>query len=330
MEAWNQLVRGVNMKRHSSIVIALLSTLFVVFSCGKKEQNQVSMGYQPFGSNLAFFVAMEKGFFADEGIIVKPQKIISANDAATALINGDIVVNATMPLNVLLNIEEKEPGLIKIILMKASSRSKWSDYLLVKRNSGITSIDQLKGKKVGGYPGSAQQVLVRLILKKFSFEDKDIQLVELPPDAQLPALDNGSISALLTYDQLAHIALSSGTAEVLEENPISKHVIDPLYGFPYVISSKYVTTNPVNSEKIVRAFNRAVEFINTNETESRMIMAKWTDTDSEITARVNLWDQVVVEQIDVNALQYLADMFHDHGIISKKIDTKTLLYSPSH
>ena len=121
------------------------------------QVSQVSFGYQPFGSNLPFFVAMEKDFFGEQGVKVVPQKIISANDAANAVVNGSIVGNATVPLNVLLNIEENQPGLMKIFMVKTTSKQVWSDYLLVKKGSKIKSIAQLKGKKVGGYPGSAQQ-----------------------------------------------------------------------------------------------------------------------------------------------------------------------------
>jgi NitT/TauT family transport system substrate-binding protein len=109
---------------------------------------------------------------------------------------------------------------MKIFMMKASSKETWSDYLLVKKGSTITSIDQLKGKKIGGYPGSAQQVLLKLILRHF-MDEKDILTIEMPPSTQLAGLDAGQIEALLTYDELAMIAISSGVADVLEENPIS-------------------------------------------------------------------------------------------------------------
>jgi ABC-type nitrate/sulfonate/bicarbonate transport system substrate-binding protein len=48
---------------------------------------------------------MENNYFKEAGLEVEPVKIISANDAANALISGEIVGNATMPLNVILNIE---------------------------------------------------------------------------------------------------------------------------------------------------------------------------------------------------------------------------------
>ncbi|NCB43222.1 MAG: ABC transporter substrate-binding protein [Clostridia bacterium] len=297
--------------------------IFSFSSCTQQEPTTISFGYQPFGSNLTFFVAMEKGFFKEQGVEVKAEKIISANDAANAVVNGLIVGNATIPLNVLLNIEENKQGLMKIFMVKTTSRDHWSDYLLVKKGSNITSINQLKGKKVGGYPGSAQKTLIKIMLKKY-MDENDITIVEMPPNTQLQGLDSGQIEALLTYDDLAITALQNNIAQVLEENPIGKHVIDPLYGFPYVLSTKFTMENPKTARKVRDAMYKAADFIKTNEKESRYIMAKWVGTNSEIADKVNLWAQVKSEEVDKAALQKLADLFYEGGVTKKRIDTNNL------
>jgi NitT/TauT family transport system substrate-binding protein len=310
-------------KRQFLLLFCVVFIIPLLVSCGKQEPARVSFGYQPFGSNLAFFVAMEKGFFKEQGLEVKPEKIISANDAANAVVNGTIVGNATVPLNVLLNIEENQPGLMKIFMVKATSKDMWSDYLLVKKGSKIISISQLKGKKVGGYPGSAQQTLIKLILKQFMGE-KEIITVEMPPNTQLQGLDSGQIEALLTYDDLAITALQNNIGQVLEENPICKYVVNPLYGFPYVLSTKFIKENPKTARKVRDAMYKAADFIKSNEKESRQIMAKWVGTKPEIADKVNLWAQVKVEDVDKTALQKLADIFYAGGVTKKKIDTSHL------
>jgi len=311
------------LKRLFLPILLIVILTFSFFSCGKKEPTKVSFGYQPFGSNLTFYVAMEKGFFKEQGLEVTPEKIISANDAANAVINGNIVGDATVPLNVLLNIEENQPGLMKIFMVKATSKEVWSDYLLVKKGSSINSISQLKGKKVGGYPGSAQQTLLKLILRQF-MDEKDIITVEMPPNTQLQGLDSGQIDALLTYDDIAVTALQNNIAQVLIENPICKYIMNPLYSFPYVLSSKFVKENPKTTRKIRDAMYKAADFIKTNETEARQIMAKWVGTKPEIAAKVNLWAQVKVEDVDKTALQKLAEIFYVGGVTKKKIDTSNL------
>jgi NitT/TauT family transport system substrate-binding protein len=214
------------MLRASLVKIIFAFLAFSILGSCKHESTKVSFGYQPFGSNLAFFVAMEKGYFKEQGLDVTGEKIISANDAANAVVNGSIVGNATVPLNVVLNIEETQPGLMKIFMVKAESKEVWSDYLLVKKGSRLSSVPDLKSKKVGGYPGSAQQTLIKLILAKF-MDPKDVVTVELPPNTQLQALDSGQVDALLTYDEIAVTALQNDVAQVLVENPLCKYCNPP-------------------------------------------------------------------------------------------------------
>jgi NitT/TauT family transport system substrate-binding protein len=314
------IVRTWRVKTRSLLNCVLLIVLTGLLSCSKSELTEVSFGYQPFGSNLAFFVAMEKGYFTERGVTVSPVRIISANDAANAVVNGDIAGNATVPLNVMLNIEENQPGLMKICMVKATSSKAWSDYLLVKKGSKITSIEQLKGKKIGGYPGSAQQTLIKLILGKF-LEKNDIITVEMPPNTQLQGLDAGQIDALLTYDDLAVMAIDNNIADVLVENPISKYVVDPMYGFPYVLSAKFVRDNPGPARKIRDAMYQAADFIKEHDSEARVIMAKLAGPNAEIAGKVRLWDQVKAENVDREALQKLADLYYDAGVTQKRVNT---------
>lgn len=311
--------------------LGLLAVLIVVVAGGlifgvirhPSAQTPIKIAYQPFGSNLPMFIACEKGMFAKRGLQVEPVQIISANDAANAVVKGEVAANATVPLNVLLNIEENEPGTMKIFMVKATSSAQWSDYLLVKKGSSIKSIADLAGKKVGGYPGSAQQTLLKLILGKF-MKPEDVVTIELPPATQLQALDQGQVAAIITYDDIAQTALAEGIADVLEENPTCKYIVDPLYGFPYVLSTAFLQRDRKSALKVRDAFYEASEYIRTHDAESRQIMVKWTKAKPEIATKVRLWDQIPEDQINRAALQKLADIFHENGITQKAIDTSPL------
>ena len=301
-------------------VLAVVVAVVAIVIRSQKPPEQVAFAYQPFGSNLTFFVAVEKGFFKKRGIEIDPIEIISANDAAKFVVNGSVAGNATVPLNVLLNIEENEPGTMKIFMVRTTSSRQWSDYLLVKKGSRIKTIADLKGKKVGGYPGSAQQTILKLVLGN-SMPQKDIVTVELPPATQLLALESGQVDAIITYDELAQIALNTGVAQVLAENPLCKDIVDPFYGFPYVLSTDFIRKHPTTTRKIRDAMYEAADFIRKHDTESRQIMAKWVGTKPEIASKVRLWDQVKEEDIDRAALQKLADIYFENGVIKKKINT---------
>jgi len=207
---------------------------------------------------------------------------------------------------------------MKIFMMKATSSKAWSDYIIVKKDSKILSIKQLEGKKIGVYPGSVQKALLKIIMQQNGVSEKKYKRIELPPTIQLSALKSGSVDALLTYDQIAILAIEKGIARTLEENPLGKYVADPLYGFPYVLSSEFINKNPQDAKKIRDAFYEAIEYIEENDKDSRRIMAEWTSTEESITQKVNLWDQVKAEKLDVAKMQHLADIYFKEGVISQK------------
>jgi len=291
-------------------------------------QREINFGYQPFGNNLPFFVAVDKGYFEHHGLKIKPVKIISANDAGTALLHGQIAANATLPLNVILNIEEQEPGRVKAFMFKTTSTKQWSDFLLVPPNSRIKTLGELAGGKVGGYPGTAQQTILKLILSRF-FDPSKATLIELAPNVQLQALKTGQIDALLTYDETALTAIDDGAGRVLVENPIGKYVIDPFYGFAYAVSGKFAKDDPQSARAIIEAMTEASEYIRTNESDARAIMAKWVSARPEVAARVRLWAQIPASSVDKIALQRLADIYFDAGVMKKKIDTSQILLTPA-
>jgi NitT/TauT family transport system substrate-binding protein len=305
-----------------SFALIFLVAITVLVSCNR-EQKSLKFAYQPFSSNLPIFVAFENGYFEELGLKVEPVKIISANDAANAVVNNEVVANATVPLNVLLNIEEKQPDLMKIFMIKATSKDVWSDYILVKKGSEISSLSDLAGKTIGSYPGSNNRMLMQLILDQF-IDNRNYTTVEMPPSTQLPGLDAGNVDALLTYDELAMTGLENGIAQVLVEKPLSTYVINPYNGFPYVISTKFMKENPEEAKKLIQAMFKAVDFINSNDEQARIILQKWTNCNEQIAQKVNLWDQVKLNDIDKDALQQLADFFFENGIIEKKIDTESL------
>jgi NitT/TauT family transport system substrate-binding protein len=309
------------------LVCALLIVLGIVFisniaKVSPQDNTEIKFGYQPFGSNLAFFVAMDKGFFTEKGLHVTPVNILSANDAAIAVQKGDIIGDATIPLDVLLNIESKTPGTMKIFMVKTTSQEAWSDYLLVKSNSDIKTISDLKGKKIGAYPGSAQQTLLKIFLSKF-IANNDFTVIQLAQTVQLQALSSGQVDAILTYDQTAVIALASGNVNVLEEHPL-RYVSDPLYGFPYVISTDFEKNHPGTAKKFVEAFYEASDYIKAHPEESKNIMAKWVNIDPSLAQKVPLWEQTKGKDVDRQSLQNLADLYFENKVIDQKIDTSSL------
>lgn len=83
--------------------------------------------------------------------------------------------------------------------------------LMVGKGSTITSVAQLKGKKVGYVPNSSAQYYLDGLLKKAGLSWSDIQAAPLNPNEGVAALQGGSIAALATYGQSVITAQVNGS-----------------------------------------------------------------------------------------------------------------------
>jgi sulfonate transport system substrate-binding protein len=71
-------------------------------------------------------------------------------------------------------------------------------YLVARPNSGITSIEQLRGKKVAYPPGSGRHMITAALLRKHGLDlKKDVQPVELAGAEVVPTFAAGAVDAAI-------------------------------------------------------------------------------------------------------------------------------------
>lgn len=84
------------------------------------------------------------------------------------------------------------------------------------KDSDITSIKALKGKKVGILPGSTQEVVILDRLKQEGLTIKDIQAIRLAFSEMPAALERGDIDAYVGAEPGPSISVGRGVGKVIE------------------------------------------------------------------------------------------------------------------
>ena len=83
-------------------------------------------------------------------------------------------------------------------------------------NSSINSIKDLKGKKVGIWPGSTQEVVILDRLSAEGMSIKDIQPIRVSFSDMAPALARGDLDAYVGAEPGPGISLANGTGKIVE------------------------------------------------------------------------------------------------------------------
>lgn len=307
------------------IINIVLSVTVLTLGCAKKPQH-VKIALCPYTGDLPFFVAIEKGYFKEQGLQVDDIRCGNSTEALNALLADKVDIIAPISFSALLAAEIKSPGEVKLFLPGGESDKIIGSYLLVRKDSILTSIEQLKGKKIGTYTGATQLLYLNLFLKEIGIDpEKDVEIIQVGPALQAQALDAGQFDALFTIEPYSTIALEKGIAKALIENPRVKHIVNPFISGSAAVSSRFLKENPEVLKKIYKAVAKALDFIRESEEEARNILPKYTPLEISIAQKAGLLEWYKVDEpINMNAIQQISDLLYENGILSARVLIKDM------
>jgi len=294
----------------------------------RTASTRTKIGYQALASSWAYYVAVERGFFKEEGLEVETVRFDSSNTAAEAMLRGDIATDSATTMTVLLTIEANKPGSLKCFGFQMHTQKEFLESVIVKKNSGIKSYVNLKGKKIAVFPGSLSEQITKILLRPYLDPEREATIIQMSPPLQLQALESGQVHALVSYEPTTTIALNKGAADLLEHSPWARHIFEPFPVASYCFTSEFIQKQPDVAHKIARAWYRAIEYIRPNRNDAAATIPEYTGLDPVLARQVNQPAQQKATEVDKAAIQRLADLHFKIGIVKVPVDTSRIYYAP--
>lgn len=290
------------------------------------EKIPLKIGYKGTSHYLSVMVAKEKGFFAEEGLDAEIIEFQNTNHIVDGVLAGQLDVGRGALVKQF-QIELKQPGTLKTFMVNKQTKENYIDDILVRKDSSISSLAQLKGKTIGTNEGSVESSFLEVILKKAGLNEGDYTIITMKPDLLPSALEAGSIDAFFSYEPITTVALTKGIAKVLSAAPIENFVIDPLVSGGHFMRADYIAKNPETAKKIARAFSKAAEFMVKNPKESEEILAKYTVLkEGETSTKLHIITEHKVSESWVKkAVQEHADVLVTEKVLEKQLDVSSML-----
>ncbi len=291
----------------------------------------ISVAYIENASCWPLFVALDKGLFEANGVTVDVTVAKDSSEALNALLAGKVDASIENSYSALFAIEGKSPGTIKLFLPCSETAQKYVSHLLVPVGSEVRRPEDLKGKRIGTYTGSTQLLTLKLFLRDYLGWDpeKDVQIVQVASALQVQALAAGQYDALFTIEPFASAALAKGVAQDILPYARGK-ILDPFPAGASSIRVDAITTRREALRRMYESMVRASEFIDRNGDESRAILAKWTNLDEDSAKGVGGYHYHTFEEFDTvkrGRVQRLADLYHEGGILSTRVEVADLFLS---
>ena len=315
------------------MLVVLVLSVFVAQSQYQSNPNTVRIAYLPVVQALPLYVAIEKGYFGDEGIEVEAVKIDSPNLIIDALISGQVDMGSPSTASGITAISQhRNPGTLKIFAANGGTPPDNVDnLLLVRSDSDIQDIRDLEGKSVGILPGIQFRTIAKHILASEGIDPEKVELIDLAIPLQLQALESGQVDALLTLEPVGTIGRGQGTTRDLVDGPMVRYIADPWYGGVGVVTASFMAEDPELASKAIAVFDRAIQDIKEDPDDARQFLKGYTALTDELIQEVPLpvWKMHdEFEQPDIDALQDFFDIFFHFGVIEERVTVQELLYSP--
>ncbi len=194
-------------KRFAFLLTIILSLTLFVAGCSNKqtkpaEKSPVSIGLLRLTSSAPLFIAIDKGFFAEQGIEPKVEWFDAAQPIAVATASNKVDVGATGITASLFNMIASGQKLTIVADKGREEKGYSSSALIVTKklyDQGTTTIKQLKGKKVGiTQKGSTFQYMLGRLLEENGMAVEDVEIVPLGKlGSVMASLESGQIDAAI-------------------------------------------------------------------------------------------------------------------------------------
>jgi NitT/TauT family transport system substrate-binding protein len=314
-----------------SVAIALIISLLLLSSyfgrdvTGEsilEERERISVRLPiPFndGAFAPFYTAVDKGYFEDEGLEVTYNFGSAEANPIKMVITGQDEIGFIGGPDTLLVAKSKGHPVKAFALYH-----RYSDFpvLITTKESGITKVEQLDGKKVGFYYGHISTDVLRNLFRK-----QNVQVEEVDIGVSLNQLLAGKIDAQWWFRIPGEIVLPAKDIEVNIIHPKDYGI--RTHGYTFFTTESLLKEKPEVFEKFMRAIIKATEYANENPEDAIQSIISRDETlnyDIEL-EKLKLYNEVTVKPEDLSIghiseemLMETYDRLEEEGVLENSFD----------
>ncbi|MCX7745365.1 MAG: ABC transporter substrate-binding protein [Clostridia bacterium] len=313
-------------KRKVFWVTALLTGFIMMASgCGSQSQGEkithIKIGNGGATCEAPLYAAIEKGFFKEEGL-----------QAETEFLDFDktkVGIAADKVDGVMGNLEWIKPIEQGFNIKYTLGIHKGCIQAVAPNGSGIKSVKDLKGKKIGvNAMGDFPMVLMSTALKNAGLDPKkDVDFRVYPGPNLEQALDKKEIDAFIMWDPFGQLYIDSGKGYSFFSDTRT-----PPYSEQYccllVLRGKLVDENPETAAKITRAIIKGAKWVSENPEEAARIIVEKKYISGEVASNAALLKQYNFEasvEGGRKSLEEVVRALKEQEILEKDTDMEALV-----
>lgn len=321
------------MKKITALTLATVMACFCLAGCGSaNDKNLTEVTLSEVAHSIFYapmYVAIEEGYFKDEGIDLELVTAFGADKVTTAVISGEADI-AFMGSESTIYVYNQNADDYLVNFAQLTQRA--GNFVVAREPVKDFNWKDLKGCYVlGGRKGGMPQMVFEYVLKKHGIDPaKDLTIDQ--------SIDFGSTAAAFSGGKGEYTVEFEPSATALENEGIGYVVasLGEASGYvPYTAFSakkSYMEAHPEIIQSFTNALQKGMDYVNSHTPDeiAKIIQPQFAETDlDQITAIVNRYyqqdtwkDNLVFEQAAFDLLQ---DILMEAGELTARVPYEKLV-----
>ena len=319
----------------AAVVLAVTALPMGVFAAKKdgEEEKLTKVTLNEVAHSIFYapqYVAIEEGYFAEEGLDLTLVTGFGADKVLTALISGEADIGF---MGAEASIYAYQEGATDPAVNFAQLTQRAGNFLVAREEMPDFKWEDLKGKKVlGGRKGGMPEMVFEYILRKNGLDpQKDLTIDQ--------SIDFGYTAAAFTGDTSADFTVEFEPSATALEKEGAGYVVASLgvdSGYvpytSYSAKTSYMEKNPEIIQKFTNALQKGMEYVQSHTPEeiAEVIAPQFAETDLDtVTAIVkryydqDTWKSNLI--FEKESFELLEDILEDSGELSERVSYENLV-----
>ena len=225
------------------------------------------------GVHSWFYLAKEKGYFADEGLDVTIDQGEGSAATVTRIMSGAYDAGFG-DMNAIIQNAATNPDEAPVMVYQIYNQPPFA--VLTKADAEIESLSGLEGLKVGGPAGSASTKLFPALAEAAGFDAAKVEIINVAPNLQEQMLIQGQVDASLVFNVTSYLNILGQGMDPDKDFkwfPYGEAGLD-IYSNGVMVSPKLIEEHPEAVKGLVSAIAKAMADVIANPQEGVDIIVK--------------------------------------------------------
>ena len=262
------------MTRVRAAAIAALCAVWLG-ACGREPVPPIRIGTFPGPGNELVFLAQHLGWLTPSEF--RLVEFINDGEVVRAFRNGSIEA-AFLTVDEVLSLAQS--GMDPVILF-VTAESRGGDAVMA--HPDVTSLPDLRGRRVAVQVNSVSAYLLRRALKSAGMSVGDLQVVNLPPDRHRAAFVQHEVDAVVTSEPVRSEIVDLGGTELYSSASLPLELVGVM-----VVSGAYLEQHVERASALCTAWRRAEEEIRTSPASHEWVAARMRVTPAALTGMLDV------------------------------------------